>query len=84
MTPTEEKYQDATAALLSSISDVCAAVAHDEELSGGETFATLMAINLTIISQLATKVREMDALTEQHLALDLLQQAITGGLGNES
>ena len=84
MTPAEEKYQDATAVLLSSISDVCAAVAHDEELSGRETFSTLMAINLTIISQLATKVREMDALTEQHLALDLLQQAITGGIGNES
>ena len=84
MIQAEEKYQDATAVLLSSISDVCAAVAHDEELDGKQTFATLMAINLTIINQLATKVREMDALTEKHLALDLLQQAITEELGNES
>ena len=84
MTLTEEKYSDATAVLLSSINDVCAAAAHDEELDGGQTFSTLMAISLTIISQLATKVREMDALTEKHLALDLLRQAITEGFGNES
>ena len=84
MIQAEEKYQDATAELLSSINGVCVIIANDEELDGKQTFATLMAVNLTIITALATKVREMDALTEQHLALDLLQQAITEGFGNES